>query len=244
MGALLLWALGVGLLQGFLHCTGMCGPFVLAFSMSTQSRLESGGKTHPPRRVIETHLAHNLGRILSFAVLGAIFGFLGHFVNTAGHITGLDAAAGILGGVMMLFWAFDELRTGHGGSFMEKWSLLQWGPVKKVFRRLMRTRSPRESFFAGLILGIHPCGLIFAMLLSAAATGSPVSGALILLVFGVGTSPALLSVAIAGWYGRKRLQSRRFTYLAAGLIAISGIIFMLRGFAVNGWIPEVNPWLF
>jgi hypothetical protein len=212
--------------------------------MSTQSRLESGGKTHPPRRVIETHLAHNLGRILSFAVLGAIFGFLGHFVNTAGHITGLDAAAGILGGVMMLFWAFDELRTGHGGSFMEKWSLLQWGPVKKVFRRLMRTRSPRESFFAGLILGIHPCGLIFAMLLSAAATGSPVSGALILLVFGVGTSPALLSVAIAGWYGRKRLQSRRFTYLAAGLIAISGIIFMLRGFAVNGWIPEVNPWLF
>ncbi|HBQ95855.1 MAG TPA: sulfite exporter TauE/SafE family protein, partial [Sulfobacillus sp.] len=60
MSALLLWALGVGLLQGFLHCTGMCGPFVLAFSMSTQSRFESGGKTHPPRRVIETHLAHNL----------------------------------------------------------------------------------------------------------------------------------------------------------------------------------------
>ena len=244
MSALLLWALGVGLLQGFLHCTGMCGPFVLSFSLSTQRHFESDGKTHPPRQIIQTHLAHNLGRIVSFGILGAIFGAVGHFVNTAGHVTGLDAAAGILGGVMMLFWAVDEIRTGHGGGFMEKWSLMQWGPVKKVLRRLMADRSPRTAFFSGLIIGIHPCGLIFAMLLSAAATGSPLSGALILLVFGIGTTPALLSVALAGWYGRRRLTGRKFTYVAAGLIAISGIIFMLRGFAVNGWIPDVNPWLF
>ncbi len=244
MSALLLWALSIGLLQGFLHCTGMCGPFVLAFSMSSQSRLESLGITHSPRRVLGNHLAHNVGRILSFTILGAIFGALGHFVNTAGRVAGVDTAAGILGGVMMLFWAFDELRTGHGGGFMEKWSLLQWGPIKKTFRRLMASPSPKTSFFAGLILGIHPCGLIFAMLLSAASTASPLSGALILLVFGIGTTPALLSVAIAGWYGRKRLKGRKFTYIAAGLVAISGIIFMLRGFAVQGWIPEVNPWLF
>ncbi|OLZ08109.1 hypothetical protein BFX06_15240 [Sulfobacillus thermosulfidooxidans] len=242
MGALLLWALGVGLLQGFLHCTGMCGPFVLAFSMSYRN--QSAQAVHPPKYVIQSHLAHNLGRILSFTIMGAIFGALGHFVNTAGHATGLDAAAGILGGGMMILWALDELKTGHGGGFMEKWSLLQWGPIKKTFRKLMTIRSPRAAFIAGLILGIHPCGLIFAMLLSAAATASPLSGALILLVFGIGTSPALLSVAIAGWYGSKRLQGRKFSYIAAGLIALSGIIFMLRGLAVNGWIPEVNPWLF
>ncbi len=239
---LLVWALGVGLLQGFLHCTGMCGPFVLAFSVS----FRSGDKTskHPGRQVVMSHVAHNLGRILSFAVMGAIFGALGHFVNTAAHTTGLEAAAGFIGGGLMLFWAVDEARSGHGGGFMEQWSLLQWKPVQKLFRKLMGARSPKAAFFAGIILGFHPCGLIFAMLLSAAATGSPLAGALTLLVFGIGTSPALLSVAAAGWYGAKRLSGRKFTYIAAGLIALSGILFIMRGMAVNGWIPEVNPWLF
>lgn len=239
---LIVWALGVGLLQGFLHCTGMCGPFVLAFSMSFRSKDSTA--RHPGRQVVASHLAHNMGRILSFTIMGAVFGALGHFVNTAAHATGLEAAAGIIGGGMMILWAVDEARSGHGGGFMERWSLLQWKPVQKVFRKLMSVRTPRAAFFAGIILGFHPCGLIFAMLLSATATGSAWAGAVTLLAFGIGTSPALLSVAAAGWYGSKRLRGRKFTYIAAALIAFSGILFLLRGMAVNGWIPEVNPWLF
>lgn len=240
--ALLVWALGIGLLQGFLHCTGMCGPFVLAFSLSFRS--QDSVTRHPGRQIIFSHIAHNLGRIVSFTVMGAIFGALGHFVNTAAHTTGLEAAAGFIGGGLMLLWAVDEARSGHGGGFMEKWSLLQWRPIQTLFRKLMSVRTPRAAFFAGIILGFHPCGLIFAMLLSASATGSSLAGALTLLAFGIGTSPALLSVAAAGWYGSKRLRGRKFTYIAAGLIAVSGVLFILRGMAVNGWIPGVYPWLF
>ncbi len=206
----------------------MCSRFLSAFSVSFRNQTE--GASHPPHQVIMSHLAHNIGRILSFTVLGAIFGALGHFVNTAGHATGLDALAGIAGGIMMLLGAGDELKTGHA--------------VKKTFHKLITVRNPRAAFVVGASLDIHPCGLIFALLLSATATASPMSGALVLLAFGIGTSPDLLSVAVAGWYGSKRLKGRNFSYVDASLIALSGMAFLVRGLSVNGWIPEVNPWLF
>ncbi len=241
---LLVWALGVGLLQGFLHCSGMCGPFVLAFSLSYRKDAAGNLTKASTGHILKLHLAHNLGRILTFTLLGAFFGALGSFVNTASDATGIQAAAGIFGGTLMILWAIDEARTGHGAGFMERWSLMSLGPFRSIFRRVMAKKTPSTAFVAGILLGFHPCGLIFAMLVSAAATGSAVGGSLILLMFGIGTIPSLLSVAALGWFGGKRFQGRKFSYIAAGLIALSGIVFMLRGMAVNGWIPDVNPWLF
>lgn len=232
-------ALGVGLLQGFLHCTGMCGPFVLAFSV----RLQTGTGTGIRHAILLT-LWHNGGRILSFTVLGAVFGGVGSFVNAAGHTTGLDALADLAGGGLMVLWALDELRTGHGGALVERWSLMRVTFVQSAVRRLSRERSPMAAFLAGIILGLHPCGLLFAMLLTAASSGSAATGALALLVFGLGTLPALFSVAAAGWYGRKRLEGRWASYATAVLIGLSGLLFALRGMAANGWLPGVNPWLF
>lgn len=220
-------ALGVGLLQGALHCSGMCGPFVLAFGLSTRDGPSGGAAGAKPERrswgLAPLHLAHNAGRISAFTLLGAIFGGLGHFVDTAARLTGAQAVAGLIGGAAMLLWAIDEARTGHGGFSIERWSLLSWGPVQQGFRRWLSRRDPRGAFLSGGLLGLHPCGLLYAMLLSAAATASAWRGALIMLAFGVGTVPALL---------------------AAVVIGASGILFVLRGLAVNGWIPQVNPWLF
>ena len=240
---LLIWALGVGLLQGFLHCVGMCGPFVLSFSLALSSKQNATGvpKLFP---MIRAHLVHNLGRITVFVLLGMLFGGLGSFVNTAARTNGFQAAAGFTGGVLMILWAVDEFRTGHGAGFLERWSLLKYGPVQNVFHRVTGHKGPVGGYVSGLILGFHPCGLIFAMLLSAAATGTALGGAFVLLAFGIGTVPSLMTVAIAGWYGRKRLTGRFFSYLAATLIALSGVLFILRGMAVNDWIPSVNPWLF
>lgn len=240
---LLMWALGVGLLQGFLHCVGMCGPFVLSFSLALTPG--SGARTRPRLlSMMRTHLAHNLGRVTVFVILGMVFGSLGSFVNTAARTTGFQAAAGFVGGALMILWAVDEFRTGHGAGFLERWSILKYAPVQNLFHRITGNKGVLAAYVSGLILGFHPCGLIFAMLISAAATGTAVGGGLVLLMFGLGTVPSLLTVAVAGWYGRKRLTGRVFSYLAATLIAVSGVLFILRGMAVNGWIPSVNPWLF
>lgn len=240
---LLIWALGVGLLQGFIHCAGMCGPFVLAFSLSFSENRE-GASQSLRRRVLGLHLAHNGGRVLSFTVLGGLFGALGSFVNTISGANGIDAAAGLIGGLLMILWAVDQVRTGHGAGFMERWSILSLAPFRHALRGLMSKKTPGAAFAAGILLGFHPCGLIFAMLVSAAATGSALHGALVLLLFGLGTIPALLAVAALGWFGYNRLRSRSFSYVAATLIAASGVLFMLRGMAINGWIPNVNPWIY
>ncbi len=240
-----LTALVMGLLQGVLHCSGMCGPFVLAFGLSTRVAGGSApGLRARLRALLPVHLSHNAGRILAFTLLGAVFGWIGAFVDTVARLTGVEAAAGLVGGAAMLAWAVDEVRTGHGGGFMERWSLLRAPALQRRLRQTLGRRDPWGAFLSGGLLGLHPCGLLYIMLLSAAATGRAVSGGLVLLAFGVGTVPALLTVATAGTLGGARLRGRAFSYLAAALIGASGLLFALRGMAVNGWIPEVNPWLF
>ncbi len=246
--AFLVSALGVGLLQGFVHCAGMCGPFVMAYSLSLDPQKNIAGELTLRRKFTRTllyaHLPHNLGRIFSFTLLGIMFGAIGSFVDVAAKTAGVQAVAAFLGGGIMIAWAVDELRTGHGAGFLERWSLLNFKPLQARLRQAMNRHDPLGAFLAGILLGLHPCGLLFAMLISASASGSAIQGGLTMLAFGIGTVPALLTVAAAGFYGRRRLQGRAFSYVAAALIALSGILFILRGMVINQWIPSVNPWLF
>lgn len=240
---LLGWALGVGLVQGFLHCAGMCGPFVLSFSVAA-STPNTSLERPAAAAMWQLQGVHNAGRVLSFAVLGGVFGAMGSFVNTVARIAGLQTAAGIIGGTFMILWAIEQWRTGHGGALFERFSLLRIAPLSRLLSKLARTSDLPAAFLSGAILGFHPCGLLFAVLLSAAASGSWLHGFTALLAFGLGTVPALLIVAAAGWYGRRRFSQRRFSHMAAVLMAVSGLLFTLRGLANNGWIPSVNPWLF
>lgn len=216
----------------------MCGPFVLAFSLTIP---KDGGSLTRALRVMGLH---NGGRILGFAVLGTVFGLVGSFVNLASRTAGLDGVAGLVGGVLMIIWAIDQVRTGHAAGWVERWSLLSVGPMRRWMQSLRTNKNPLSGFLSGLLLAAHPCGLLFGLLLTAAASGSWWHGGLTLLAFGVGTIPAMISVAMAGYYGRKRLTGRWASYVTAALIGLSGILFALRGLAVNGIIPEVNPWLF
>ena len=221
----------------------MCGPFVMAYSLSAgydKSNPASSFISH----VWRGHAPYNIGRILTFTLLGAIFGLFGSFVDSAAHIRGMQAAAGFLGGGLMMWWAIEELRTRHAGAFLERFSLIQLPVIRGWFQRLSGHKRPVASFLSGSILGMHPCGLLFAMLFSAAATGSALCGGLVLLAFGVGTTPSLLAVAIMGWYGRRRLRGVAFTYATASLVGLSGVLFILRGLASNGFVPKVNMWLF
>lgn len=242
-GSVLIWALGMGAVQGFAHCSAMCGPFVLAFGLN--ARPADGGAGAPPPRLGALVVAHQVGRIAVFALLGALAGAIGGVVDLAGHVAGIDAVAGIAGGALMLWWSADQWRTGHGGGGLEgRFSLLRWKPIQALFRRSATARTPASALVAGGVLGLHPCGLLFAMLASAAATGSVPVAAAMLFLFGLGTAPALVGVSLAGWYGGTRLRGKAFGRVAGTLAALAGVLFLLRGLVANGVIPGVNPWLF
>jgi sulfite exporter TauE/SafE len=237
MGALLAWSLAMGVVQGFTHCSAMCGPFVLAFGFTM-------GREKGSPLPVAPHLWQQGGRVAGFTVLGVAAGAVGSFVNLAGKVTGLDTLAAVIGGGLMLLWAVDQVRTGHGGGALERFSLLGLPGPRRALTRLLAQKTPGAALGVGLLLALHPCGLLLAMLVSAAATGSPLAGGLTLMAFGVATAPALLLVAAVGAWGRARLSAPAFRYVSGGLVAAAGLLFLLRGLSLRGILPQVNPWLF
>ncbi|MCX6551367.1 MAG: sulfite exporter TauE/SafE family protein [Acidobacteria bacterium] len=180
----LLGFLTLGLLGGFGHCVGMCSPFVLFVSRRY---------VPPDGRRLATFAAqcwYTAGRVVTYAVLGAVAGALGGVVELAGTLLGLQRAASIVAGGVLVIWALVALsdlvpRLGTGGSLFARAA----GALKG--------RVPGHPFLVGLFLGLLPCGLLYSALIAAVARGGALQGAAALALFGLGTAPALLGVSVA-----------------------------------------------
>ena len=181
----LLWFLALGFLGGFGHCVGMCAPFVLLVSRRFAAP-DAGRAT-----ALGAQLWYTGGRVLTYAVLGALAGFVGGVVELAGSLLGLQRTASVVAGAVLVL----EALLGLAGA----------GPLAdtgggRIFARVSRAlgrRVPGHPLGLGLLLGLLPCGLLYSALVAAAARGGPAGGALALLAFGLGTAPALLGVSLA-----------------------------------------------
>lgn len=206
---LLLFATGVW--GSFTHCAGMCGPFVLTQVDEVIGRPVSGswGRLHGAAL-----LPYHLGRITTYAALGAVLGSLGGLVA---EITGLRwLAAGFLLLAAILFAAqaagLPVLRTLSAPPFLGR-----------LAGRLARQPSVWRHYVLGIALGFLPCGLLYGALTAAAAGGSAASGALAMAAFGLGTVPALIMV---GWGGVLLGQRRRqaLQRLTRPLLAANAVV--------------------
>jgi sulfite exporter TauE/SafE len=175
--------LGLGLVSS-LHCTQMCGPIVLAYSVPLRSTLQSG---------ILAHCTYNLGRILTYALLGAAAGVAGSGMGFLGRLAGIERgatiAAGIamvLTGVIMAGWIPSRIFAGIGAIIPAFLTRTAGG--------LLKSATAGSKFILGLLLGLLPCGMVYAALLKAVETGSPAMGALSMAAFGLGTAGALLAI--------------------------------------------------
>ncbi|MDX9736223.1 MAG: sulfite exporter TauE/SafE family protein [Thermoanaerobaculia bacterium] len=180
----LLGFLSLGLLGGFGHCVGMCSPFVLF--VSRRYVAPDAGRA----AAFRAQLWYTAGRVLTYAILGALAGALGGVVQLAGALLGLQRAASVVAGAVLVLWALvalSDLVPGleSGGSLFAK-----------VAARL-KGRVPGHPFAVGLFLGLLPCGLLYSAVIAAVARGGPLEGALALTLFGLGTAPALLGVSLA-----------------------------------------------
>lgn len=180
----LLGFLTLGLIGGFGHCVGMCSPFVLFVSRRYGS--PDGGR----RAAFAAQLWYTAGRVITYAALGALAGLLGGVVELAGALVGVQRAASVVAGGVLIVWALVALsdlvpRLDTGGRVFGR-----------VAGRLGR-RAPGHPFAAGLFLGLLPCGLLYSAVIAAVARGGPLEGAAALALFGLGTAPALLGLSLA-----------------------------------------------
>jgi hypothetical protein len=211
-------ALATGLLGGFGHCLGMCGPLVATFALH-----DRGGHR------ITAPLLYHAGRVLSYASIGAMMGLAGSFVDVAGRMAGIQSAISVAAGGMMVL-----LGLGIAGALPLPATLASPGSrLHRAAGLILESGSPLRFFPLGLLFGFLPCGLSLTAFMGAAATGNPARGFLFALVFGLATTPALLAFgALVGVLGAR---ARGLLYRAGGVaVATAGLFFIRRGILGHG----------
>ena len=205
------------LLMGFFgspHCLGMCGGLVAAFGLSMKD-------VSPAKRrgLIATY---HLGRLLSYASLGIIAGFIGTTV-LAPLMVG-NSMPRILLGLVLIFVGMTML----GAPFLTKLERLGmrfWQALAPLRKKVFPLTTFPRALTAGLLCGFLPCGLVYGALLIAVVGHDPLTGAVLMFAFGLGTVPML--VATHGTVNWLRTQIGRLR-----LRQMNGAIMMLSGLAV------------
>lgn len=173
-------------LVGGLHCAGMCGGIVGALQLNR------------PRGVSAARLAagYHVGRIVSYALAGALAGTLGAALYAA-DVMPVQAALLLVGSLMLL--AIGASMFGRAGWLkrIEPAGAWLWQFIAPLARRVYPPRSGAQALAAGLAWGWIPCGMVYAALPLALVAGGPLQGALVMLAFGAGTLPNMLAVDVA-----------------------------------------------
>lgn len=208
-------AFTTGLVGGFGHCIGMCGPIVASYTIQSTSslfeRLLSG-------------LLYNTGRITTYMFIGALMGLTGSFVNVAGKMAGFQEVVAIIAGLFMILMGLSI--TGLVGK--TAWLEGRSGIIFKAGAHIMMERSQWKYFPLGALFGFIPCGLSYSIFIASAGTGSFLSGMVVSLLFGLGTLPSLLLVSAAAAYIGGALRGLLYK-AAGGIIIITGMFFLIKG---------------
>ncbi|NIQ96973.1 MAG: sulfite exporter TauE/SafE family protein [Desulfuromonadales bacterium] len=210
----------MALLTGFVgsgHCLGMCGGLVAALSLTPDGR--RGG--------LPFHLFYNAGRTFTYTLIGLAVGWLGSTLALTGDFR---AAARMLLLGSDLFVILLGLGTAGAFTWLNFMRLEFPGPVQAMTRAVggLRKLPPSLAAFPlGLMMGFLPCGFLYAMVLTAAQSTSPLSGAGIMFAFGLGTIPALFLFGSAAHLLSSRARS--WMLRSAGvLVALMGAYNLVR----------------
>jgi sulfite exporter TauE/SafE len=213
-----LLALVTGVLGGFGHCIGMCGPLVASYALVRATRPQ------PIFLRMAPHLLYNMGRITTYGLIGGIMGLSGSFVNVAGRLAGIQNVVAVVAGVMMIFMGLSIAGIAGTTAWIEKHNL----SVLRTSQRVLASSSTLRYYPLGLLLGLLPCGLSYTVFIASAGTGGLLPGMLTALLFGLGTLPALLVFGAVMSSLSAALRGR--IYRTSGVIVmIMGIYFLFRG---------------
>jgi sulfite exporter TauE/SafE len=218
-----------GLLGGFGHCIGMCGPVVATYSLGLE------------RRSIASHLFYNLGRITTYSILGGMMGATGSFVGVMKsleryqHLVLAFTGVGmVVMGVALAGWlplrskARAARNSGNAPSAPINF-------INRVVRSIAGTGSPGAFFPMGLVLGFIPCGLLYTAFIAAAGAGVEsannvegfLRGMLLLFLFGLGTAPAMFLLGKVVSLKAEWIRGRLYKASAVVMI-VAGAMFVYR----------------
>jgi len=177
----LLSTIFVASIAGSVHCIAMCGPLV---------GMHGGA--------LRLALLHSLGRLATYATLGCLAGALGRVVDLAF----VQRGATIVSGAVILAWGGYQLAVVLGWARAPK---LKTTAFASSLVKIGKRRAGTRAWLVGVLTGLLPCGWLWAFVVSAAGTGSPLFGALVMFVFWLGTVPAMTGVLVIGGWIKRRM---------------------------------------
>ena len=215
-------AISLGLLGSF-HCIGMCGPIALALPVHQYSF----------EKKLLGILLYNVGRIITYTMIGLLFGLLGQSF----FIGGLQQALSISIGLLLLFSVIvSQINFANKPRFQFLYSFVN--ATKNQLGSLFNKKGLHYLLFIGLLNGLLPCGLVYLGIAGAIATGHYIKGAEFMFYFGLGTIPIMYTVAFFGQFITLKYRNHIRKAMPV-VISAMAILLITRG--LNLGIPYVSP---
>jgi uncharacterized protein len=218
-------AILAGLVLGFLgsfHCVGMCGPLALALPVH---HLQGGQKSL-------AHLLYNLGRVITYSILGLFFGMVGRGFYLAGWQQLFSIFVG--SSILLLSVLQQTINKNYQPVWLEAFSR----QVQKRILYFLKQQSYGGYLLMGMANGLLPCGMVYMAIAAALVTGNAGQSALLMMGFGMATLPAMLLLGIVGSRISLPLRNRIRQFTPFIVIAMACLL-ILRG--MNLGIPFVSP---
>ena len=219
----MIWSAFILGLFGSMHCLGMCGPIALALPLdrSTRSKTVLGA------------LTYNMGRVLTYAMLGLVFGQIGR----AFSLIGLQRWVSIGAGVLLLVYVLMTYLMNKTLNPFPRWTM-GIGRLKGSLQKQFKKRSFTSLFSIGLLNGLLPCGFVYFALVGAIAMGTAIEGAGFMALFGLGTAPMMLGINLLGSQISTNTR-KRFNQAIPIVLTVFALLFILRGLSLG--IPFLSP---
>ncbi len=210
----------VGLL-GAGHCIGMCGGITTMLTSALPQADTPNAQANTPSSNVLLVICYNFGRIASYSLLGAIVGFTSSIAakNIGVPIAGLRIVAAlflILLGLYLGQWLMWLNRIEAVGKHL-------WKLISPLSKHIIPVNTPMKALSLGALWGWLPCGLVYSTLTWALASGDPVTGASIMLFFGLGTLPALFTLSFGFISIKNLLINKTFRKFMAITIILYGL---------------------
>lgn len=218
---MLLSALILGLLGSF-HCIGMCGPIAFMLPIDRKNKVKQFFQI----------LSYHLGRLLTYSIIGLLFGLLGKGFQLFGFQQQISIITGVLMVLTILLpKLFQKIKISK---FISKGVI----KLKSALGKELKNKNNNTFFTIGFLNGYLPCGLVYMAVLGAISSSNALAGSLYMFLFGLGTIPLMSAVVYAGNF-INQLFRKRVQQIIPVIVVVIGVLFVLRGLGLN--IPFVSP---
>jgi sulfite exporter TauE/SafE len=226
----LLSIIAIAFLGSFGHCVGMCGGIVIAYS---STKIDD---SYTKVKQSISHILYSFGRVTTYTLLGAMFGLLGG-VATFSNIA--NGTLLVIAGIAMVLTALSLLGKIKFLTLIEH-SISKSGWYQKSFKELIGSNTLFSFYILGLLNGLLPCGFVYFFAITAASTGDPLYGALVMFLFGLSTIPALFSLGFfVGLVKQSNFRNIMIKLAAISVLAF-GVYTLYNGYE---YITDEQKWI-